>query len=152
MTVVKTFQKPQKWLDLELCESLYNHFNSVAPDFGASYKDPLPPFSTRYAGRLESILESVKLRSELQSLDVVDTAILYYYKLNVGHPFLNGNKRLSTHFCDIFLIIHFYWLSIPKDAMVKLAIGLESISPEEEHSILPALRELFVSGISDVEK
>lgn len=118
------FPKPSFWLDLPTCKTLYDHFDEVAFLY-SGYRDPLPRFESRYSGRLESIIESVKLRADIQELDLLDTALLYYTKIIKGHPFFNGNKRLATHFFSVYLLMHNYALKVESDDLVALALVVE---------------------------
>ena len=51
--------KVKLWLDLNVCENVYNSFRQ---EYKKNGDEPLPEFSSRYPGRLESIIESIKLR------------------------------------------------------------------------------------------
>jgi len=92
MTKAK-YPKMKFWLTLQSCEQLYNLLNSRR---FPSYRDHLPRFSLRYPGRLESILESIKLKAELLDENIFEVAANYYVSINRGHPFQNGNKRIVT--------------------------------------------------------
>lgn len=84
---------PQFWLDLKISEAIFAKAKHLI-----DYDEPIPPFDTRFPGRLESILESVRQTFDNKNLNptVGDAAAAYFYQLISGHPFQNGNKRLAT--------------------------------------------------------
>ncbi len=114
---------------------MYEHFDEVSDIYHASHPDSLPSFHTRFAGRLESILASVKLRSDVEQLDIVDTALLYYVKITRGHPFFNGNKRMATHYFSVYLFMHNYFIHISKPNLVLLALLVEKTDLEDSEMI-----------------
>jgi death-on-curing family protein len=114
----KLLQTPLIWLDLKSCRIIYDHFST-----GVSFSQPLSPFSDKYEGRLESVLGSVQASfdGKLFYPEIGDVAAVYLVKLNIRHPFVNGNKRLSVLFTDIFLLMNDIDLRIPYTDMFNLA-------------------------------
>lgn len=54
------FPNPKTWLNIPLCESIYNIFRDNL-EVILPHGEPLPSFSTRYSGRLESIINFADL-------------------------------------------------------------------------------------------
>ncbi len=62
------------------------------------FTEDIPSFQTRYAGKLEGILEQVQSNyfgRELYPSLPEKTAYLFYALIK-NHPFLNGNKRIAV--------------------------------------------------------
>lgn len=72
------------------------------------FDEPIPPFETRFKGKLESILSSVCQTFNGQFLNntVLDAAAAYFNQIIRGHPFQNGNKRMAVLFTHVFLLLH----------------------------------------------
>ena len=70
--------------------------------------EPIPEFDTRFPGKLEGILNSVRqtFGGELLNHTVLDAAAAYFNQLIRGHPFRNGNKRMAVLFTHYFLLAH----------------------------------------------
>lgn len=133
------FPKPKKWLNLEISKILYNQFRSSGIfRFRYQSKDKLPPFETRFEGRLESILGSVQLIGDVQQQDLVAVATNLFVSINRGHPFQNGNKRLSIYFLDVFLRVNGFELLIDLRNLEELAIrtNLEKVSDDDIKKII----------------
>jgi death-on-curing protein len=105
--------------------------------------DPLPPFDTRYAGILESIIESVKLKSKLLSLDIFQIATSYYVQLAKSQAFFNGNKRMSIVLTDIFLNLNGYELSSDWWDLADLTLLVAEDSTNDIHDIVKSLTPFF---------
>jgi death on curing protein len=92
---------PKYWLTLADCERLFSDFKGLI-----DFDEPIPPFNTRFYGRLEAILESVRQTygGKFLNSSVVEAAAAYLNQLIRGHPFRNGNKRLAVMFTHNFLL------------------------------------------------
>lgn len=93
-------KKPIIWLSTHLCETIYEKFRKYQVKNFLGEK--LPPINTRYPGKLESLVESVKLKSDLLSYDVYTVGATYYVNFAKSQVFLNGNKRMSVVLTDLF--------------------------------------------------
>src|SRR3972149_6324990 len=148
-------QKPPKWwLDLKSCEIIYNKFKNSQFFFG----QPLPEFSDRFPNKLEGILGSVQ-----QSFDgtllfptVLDAALGYFFKINLQHPFKDGNKRMCVLFTDVFLLAHQIDLQIPYGDVYKLATQIAKIHSDQKgkefEKIAAVTRELFINTSFEHQK
>lgn len=127
------------YLNLKICENLYN---LISTGYFTSYSEILLPFHTRFPGRIESILESVKLKSLYLDQDIFEVAANYFVSLNRGHPFQNGNKRMSILCTDVFLITNNYILSVPSDILVTFAVSI-NVERASDDVIKKVVTELF---------
>lgn len=96
-------KSPKQWLTLDGCKDLYENFREKL-----SLDEPIPPFDTRFEGKLEGILESIKATFDGEPLNqtIADAATAYFNQIIRGHPFLNGNKRMAVLFTHYFLYMH----------------------------------------------
>lgn len=99
-------KNPEIWLSTALCETIYEKFRSLQAK--SSIGEPLPPVKTRFPGKLESLIESVKLKSDLLSFDMYTVGATYYVRLARSQVFLNGNKRMSVILTDLFFELNQY--------------------------------------------
>ena len=127
------------FLSLKICENLYNLISS---GYFSNYSDTLPSFQTRFSGRLESILESVKLKSKYLNQNIFEISANYFVSLNRGHPFQNGNKRMSIICTDVFFLTNRYVLSVPNDVLIKFAVSI-NVEKESDDEIKAVVTELF---------
>lgn len=141
-------QLPSLWLSPELCEIIYNEFKQ-----SELFPQPLPDFSTRYPTRLESILGSVQLGSSLLGRNLVEVAVEYFFKINCGHPFQNGNKRLSILYTDTFLYLNGYDLSIANEDLYSLATVIAQANKLglEENELKEITKEIFLENLLIIE-
>src|SRR5262249_28111707 len=99
-----------KWVELddvrEICFKLITEFKLDGTE-------PVPPFETRYPGRLESCLAAPRQWYAGQPLypTLVDEGAILFYLLSKDHPFINGNKRLALVTLLVFLYFNDKWLS-----------------------------------------
>lgn len=110
--------------------------------------EPLPPFNLRFPGVLETIVESAKLKSDLLSHGVIETAVTYLVHFAKSQAFPNGNKRMAVVFTNLFLIKNNYDMNKTWFELGKLVI---LISEDHSHriddiekSLVPLFREIIV--------
>lgn len=101
-------------------------------------EEPIPPFNTRFPGKLEGILLSVQQTFDQRYLNptVLDAAASYFNQLIRGHPFENGNKRMAVLFTHFFLFVHgidfvLYFNEMYHFALLVAKAGELEISSEE---------------------
>lgn len=93
--IKKILATPKYWLNLEDCSLIFENFRKKV-----EFDEPIPAFETRFPGKLESIINSVKQTYNDKFLNptILDTAAAYFNQLVRGHAFENGNKRRSASF------------------------------------------------------
>ena len=106
---------------------------------------PLPEFSTRFEGKLESILGSISLKGFLLQKNILEIAVSYFVTLVKSQAFIDGNKRMAIIFTATFLNINGYRLIIPQTTLgrIALAIAIDKTTSirELEKIILPIFRK-----------
>lgn len=88
------------------------------------WDEPIPDFSTRIPGRLESCLKTPLQTFGKKYLypTLEDKAAILFYLLIKNHPFQNGNKRIAVTSTLTFLFLNGRWLGIPPDELYQLAV------------------------------
>lgn len=117
------------------------------------YSDDLPPFNTRYIGKLESIISQVQstyFGKELYTGFVAKAAI-FFYLINKDHPFVNGNKRISVVALYEFIERNVSELYISEEALsndlFEMAIKTAGSLPDDMDKIINYLQEKISSFI-----
>ena len=119
------------------------------------YSEDLPPFDTRYPGRLESIINQVQAIYSGEELykDLKTKAAIFFYLINKDHPFINGNKRISVVALYEFIERNVSELYISEEALsndlFEMAIKTASSLPEAMEDIINYLKEKIGSFIID---
>lgn len=110
--------------------------------------EPLPPFGTRYAGRLESCLESVKFD---YYPDLLSKAVALFYLINTGHVFMNGNKRMAVVATMVFLLKNDKMLQMTPSALGLYAVWVaDSVTNNlPKDAIMDLLLQQFESTLVD---
>ena len=77
-----------------------------------SFNEPIPDFSTRYPGILESCILTPFMKFGGKSLypSLIAKAAVLFYLLVKNHPFQNGNKRIAIAVLFVFLYSNKKWL------------------------------------------
>lgn len=134
-------QIPTYWVTLEDCESLFNDFKSILDK-----EEPIPPFSDRFPGKLESLLGSVQQTYSGNYLNntVLDAASSYFNQLIRGHTFENGNKRLAVLYTQWFLIIHNIEFVLTPLEMYHFAVA---VAKAAENQIKPEITKEWCKQI-----
>lgn len=114
----KILQAPQFWLTLADCERLFKDFRELI-----EFDEPIPPFETRFEGKLESIIGSISQTFSGQYLNptILDASTAYLNQLIRGHPFRNGNKRMAVLFTHAFLMYNNVDLTLTSTELFTLA-------------------------------
>lgn len=109
-----------------------------------SWNEPIPAFTTRFPGRLESCL-----KTPFQTFGGKDPyptlehkAAMLFYLMIKNHPFQNGNKRLAVTSLFVFLGLNGRWLSISNEDLYHLAV-MVAMSP-------PFMKDSLVKGVRDI--
>jgi death-on-curing family protein len=129
----KLVKIPKHWLNPVICGRIFEIFRKRI-----EYGEPIPPFDTRYPGKLEAIIESVRQTygGKYLNLSVLEAASAYLNQLVRGHAFSNGNKRMAVLFTHFFLLRHGLDLSLTAADLYNFTVylaraGERGISPED---------------------
>lgn len=98
------------------------------------FAEPMPDFSSRYPGRLESCLETPfgKFGRTYFYPGILKKAVALFYFCIKDHPFENGNKRFAVSAMLCFLALNDKWLTIDPTALYNVAKYVASSNDEPE--------------------
>lgn len=110
------------WVKIEDFEAIC--FNLACDLF--TYNQPIPPFTTRFPGVLESCLATPI--QQTQEGDIYETledklSILFYIMIK-NHPFLNGNKRMAVAILLVTLYGNRKWITAEPEDLYKIAVDI----------------------------
>lgn len=119
--IKKLLETPKNWLTPEECERIFEVFRKRL-ELG----EPIPPFNTRFQGKLEGILFSVSQTFGGSPLNgtILDASAAYFNQIIRGHPFKNGNKRMAVLFTHVFLLNHGIDYELSYAEMFNFAIAV----------------------------
>jgi death-on-curing protein len=108
-----------------------------------SWDEPIPDFSTRYAGILESCLatafQTYGKRSLYKTLD--DKAAIIFYLMIKNHPLLNGNKRVAVTPLLVFLVLNDKWLSASPEELYQIAVEVAESNPRFKDGVVSEIKK-----------
>lgn len=143
--MTKVNSKQLTWLDLQICRDIYETFKL---EYAQNNEEPLPEFDARYPGKLESILESVRLRygqfSKIAYLHQISVA--YFVSLTKSQALVNGNKRMGVLFTTVFLYVNGYDLGLSEKELAKLSL-LVAKSKEKLPKVVELLEPVFEKNL-----
>lgn len=107
--------------------------------------EPIPPFHTRYPGRLESCLAQ-----PFQSGDgkyryyrFLERAAVLFYFITKSQCFVNGNKRMAVTLTMVFFYKNKRWLDIPHEDLYAIACQVAESKPRQKDNMIQALARTF---------
>ncbi len=90
------------------------------------WKESIPPFETRFPGKLEGALsapfQSFGGYSKYRGV-AAKAAALFFFMVK-DHPFQNGNKRIALTTTLVYLYRNGYWIKMPPEDLYTLAIWI----------------------------
>jgi len=107
--------------------------------------EPMPPFHTRDAGKLESCLEEPfkSFDGKMLHRTFVERAALLFYLVTKNHCFSNGNKRMAVTLTTVFFFINKKWLEIPAIELYNIAKQVAASAPRDKEKVQSGLIEIF---------
>lgn len=110
-----------------------------------TWDEPIPDFSTRYPGILESCLATAFQTYGKKPLysGLSGKAAIMFYLMIKNHPFLNGNKRVAVTMLLVFLALNGKWLSASPDEMFELAVAVAESNPRFKKGVVDTIQEFI---------
>jgi death-on-curing family protein len=119
--------------------------HALATELMNSDGEPIPPFDTRYPGKLESCLAQ-----PFQTFDgkflyktFVERAAILFYLVTKNHCFENGNKRMAVTLTALFCFINGRWLNVPPETLYKIACDVADSNPKDMEIMHGTLVKFF---------
>jgi death-on-curing protein len=105
------------------------------------FDEPIPDFSTRFPGVLESCLLAPLQMFSGKSLykGLVEKAAVLFYFMVKNHPFQNGNKRVAMTTMLYFLHRNGKWLRVDNYELYKFAVWVAESSPKVKDETIQAI-------------
>ena len=142
MTEEKKSSQPIRHLSSEDIATIYlvlfNRFKEIG--------EPIPPFEHVNKNEIHNLVVIPQTRhfGEEQYPTLEAKAAILFYKINKGHIFPNGNKRISLACLVIFLASNGYELSITEDEATTKALEVAQSDPKKFDNVKKEL-EYWIS-------
>ena len=113
------------------------------------FDEPIPEFTTRFPGRLESCLHQPFETYDGKYLHfrLTKRAALLFYLIIKNHPFMNGNKRMAVTITLLFLYMNKKWLTTQPETLYKLACVVAASKAEDKDKIVEQLNVFFKATV-----
>ncbi len=117
------------------------------------WDEPIPDFTTRFPGKLESCFKNCFQTFGGKSLypSLEEKAAILFYLMVKNHPFQNGNKRIAVTSLLTFLYINKKWPSIDKNDLYELAVDAAKSKPTAKDGMLIIIRDVIKKNIISVK-
>ncbi len=116
--------------------------------------EPIPPFTQINIKEIENlvVIPQTKHFGEEQYPTLESKAAILFYKINKGHIFLNGNKRISLACLFVFLEINNKMLEITEDEATAKAIEIANSDPRNFDSVKEKLESWIRKNLREKSK
>ncbi len=113
------------------------------------FDEPIPDFSYRFPGILESCLAVPFQRFFGQDPypTLAAKASILFYLMVKNHPFQNGNKRIAITTLLVLLAKNGKWLRMDLNELYEATILVAESRPQDKNIIVPGLQMIFSAGI-----
>jgi death-on-curing protein len=113
--------------------------------------EPIPPFAQVNEKEIENlvVIPQTKHFGEEQYPTIESKAAILFYKINKGHIFPNGNKRISLACLFVFLEINNRRLEITEDEVTAKAIEIANSDPRNFDSTKEELESWIKTNLRD---
>jgi death-on-curing family protein len=118
------------------------------------WDEPIPEFSTRYANKLESCIETPFVTYEKRFLytGLEKKAAILFYLLVKNHPFQNGNKRVAVTTLLIFLMKNKKWMNVGTQEFYNFAVWVAESPATLKKDTVKAIASFIRQNIIDYKK
>jgi death-on-curing family protein len=117
-----------------------------------TFNEPIPDFSTRYPGKLESCLAMPFQKFSRKSLyqGLLGKAAMMFYLMVKNHPFQNGNKRIAM--TSVFVLLHKNdkWLQVDTKELYNFAVWVAESNSRLKDEVVSAIEKFFKSYVKEL--
>lgn len=115
------------------------------------WDEPIPPFTTRYPGKLEGSLVAPfhEFGGHSPYPELEDKAAALFYFMVKDHPFKNGNKRIAVTTLLVFLAESGKWIEVSPDELYRVAKAVAESDRDDKDDIVGILREFIQGNLVD---
>lgn len=110
-----------------------------------TFDEPIPDFSTRATGILESCLFQPfqKLYGKSMYPTFILKASTLFYLMIKNHPFINGNKRIAITTLLAFLYKNGKWLEVDKKEFYNFTVWVALSHAKLKNEVVPAIEKFI---------
>ncbi|HWA51879.1 MAG TPA: type II toxin-antitoxin system death-on-curing family toxin [Patescibacteria group bacterium] len=135
------------WVQIDDFEAIC--FNFCTELF--TFNEPIPKFTTRYSGILESCLNSPLQQAFGNDLypEFNDKLAILFYLLSKNHPFVNGNKRMAVTTLLVTLYGNNKWMKATSEEVYEIAVKVSESKPRDKDKIIVMIKDFLNKNISE---
>lgn len=117
-----------------------------------SFNEPIPDFSTRFPGRLESCLAAPLQTFSGKSLysGLVNKAAILFYFMIKNHPFQNGNKRVAMTTLFVLLYKNGKWLKVDTQELYNFTMWIAQSPAKLKAEAIKAVEKFITSYLVEL--
>ena len=117
------------------------------------WDEPIPDFSTRFPGLLESCLANAFQTYAKKELypTLLDKAAIIFYQMIKNHPFVNGNKRIAVTTLLTFLFLNHKWLEVDNEQLCRFAVWVAESESQLKRGVTIAIRDFVQKNLRDLQ-
>ncbi len=119
-----------------------------------TFDEPIPDFSTRFNGVLESCLavpfQEFGGKSPYKTF-TANAAILFYLMIK-NHPFQNGNKRIAMMTLFVFLYDNGKWIKVDSKELYNFTVWVAGSPPTVKDAAVSAIETFLKKYITNLRK
>jgi death on curing protein len=119
-----------------------------------TFDEPIPDFSTRFSGALESCLAApfqIFSGKSLYPTLIAKAAILFYLMIK-NHPFQNGNKRVAMMTLFVFLHNNNKWLVVDEKELYNFTVWVAQSPPTVKSETVKAIEAFLKKYITTLQE
>jgi death-on-curing family protein len=118
-----------------------------------SFDEPIPDFSTRFPGVLESCVTIPFQRFSRRSLypSLIARASILFYLMIKNHPFQNGNKRIAITTLLTFLHSNGKWLKADAQKFYNFTVWVAQSPAELKEQVVAAVEKFIQNNLVSAE-
>lgn len=117
-----------------------------------TFDEPIPDFSTRFSGALESCLavpfQKFAGKSPYPTL-IAKAAILFYLMIK-NHPFQNGNKRIAMMTLFVFLYNNNKWIEVDEKELYNFTVWVAQSPPAVKNATVAAIEAFLTKYLAKI--
>jgi len=109
--------------------------------------EPIPPFETRYPGKLESCISQPfqSFGGEEMYPTIPGKASALFYLMTKNHPFVNGNKRIAVVTMLYYLATEGIGIDASSEELYRLAVEVAQSNSAASDDVMKVIAQFINS-------
>jgi death-on-curing family protein len=118
------------------------------------WDEPIPNFSSRFPGKLESCLAIPFQTFEKKMFykGIIEKASILFYLMVKNHPFENGNKRIAMTTLLYFLRKNKKWIKVDNQELYNFAKWVTESNPKLKDETVAAIQKFLKTYVINLQK